>query len=236
MTTAAERPLDGRFATAASAGTLRSGPPDSVGLASDMPRLLVCRLGDRSSLPQPRVASPREDEPASADLSRPLGLRLDAARIAGYLAALRPAATPMHDIENAGEDHPEPVEPVQTAAGVQDDVHQRREGKEDEAEQRPDPGVEGGVHQLGARHPHDEQSQARKQTADQDEEAPHVIPPAQFCSLPETNSRLGSLRDRRRWASSARCDWSGTTARLGRVSLSHAYCAALGTVPRRTGA
>ena len=94
-------------------------------------------------------------------------------RISRHLPSLRPAGTPVPDVEYGGQAHPEPVKPLQAAGLPKEHVDQRREGEEDETQQRPDPGVEGGVHQLRPGHPDDEQCQTGEDAAQQYEQAPH---------------------------------------------------------------
>src|SRR5918993_5105157 len=93
-----------------------------------------------------------------------------------YLVALGGGGAPVADVEQGGEDDPEPVPPDQAAAGrVEQHVHQGREGQEDDAQQGQQERVEGGVDPGRSRHPQDEQRQAREEPGHQREETTHLV-------------------------------------------------------------
>src|SRR4029078_785190 len=89
-------------------------------------------------------------------------------------ASLGPARSPVCDVSKGGQDDPEPVPPIQTARAPEDHVDKGGEGQEDEAEQRPDPGVEGCVHHLGSGHPDDEERETWEDPREQCEPDTHV--------------------------------------------------------------
>jgi hypothetical protein len=61
----------------------------------------------------------------------------------GDLVPLGIAGRPLADVEQSGQNHPEPFPAAQPKAGrVEDHVDQSRKGEEDDAEQRPDERVE----------------------------------------------------------------------------------------------
>ena len=63
----------------------------------------------------------------------------------GLRAALGRARTPVADVEQGRDGHPEPVPPAQATGLPEDDVDQGRERQEDQAEQRPDERAERGI-------------------------------------------------------------------------------------------
>src|SRR4051794_1268921 len=92
------------------------GPPEDAaadqGVVGRHPRSSAWRVAPRR---KPHDAGRVIDGPARYQL-----FESGAGRIARHLLSLRPAATPVSDVEQSRQDDPEPVKPAQTAGLPQD--------------------------------------------------------------------------------------------------------------------
>src|SRR3712207_1886535 len=85
------------------------------------------------------------------------------AAYSGDLVPLGVAGPPVADVEQRGQDDPEPPPTGQPDAGhVEDHVDQGREREEDDAQQRQDERVESRVDKDRSSYPDDEQPESRK--------------------------------------------------------------------------
>ena len=98
---------------------------------------------------------------------------------AGDLVPLGGAGTPVADVQQRGEDDPEPVPAAQPPTrGVQQQVDQGRKRQEDDPKERPQEGAEGGVDPFWPCDLHDEHRQPREDPAEQCEQTTHLVLPS----------------------------------------------------------
>src|SRR5829696_1401766 len=90
------------------------------------------------------------------------------------LVALGVAGRPVADVEQDGENHPEPIEAYEAdAGGVDDNVDQGRKREEDDAKQRQEKGVERRSDEGRSGDPEYEQREPREKSPKQREQTTH---------------------------------------------------------------
>src|SRR5215210_4284420 len=92
----------------------------------------------------------------------------------GNLVPLGVAGAPVADVEDDGEDHPEPVEAYEAGARrVDDHVDECREWEEDDAQKRQEKGVERGPDEDRPSDPHYEQRETREKSPEHGQQTTH---------------------------------------------------------------
>src|SRR5918994_4181196 len=92
----------------------------------------------------------------------------------GDLVALGVAGRPVADVEQDGENHPEPIEArVADAGGLDENVDQGRKREEDDAQQRQEKGVERRIDEGRPGDPEYQQREPREKSPEQREQTTH---------------------------------------------------------------
>src|ERR671912_2852045 len=128
----------------------------------------------------------------------------------GDLVALGVAGRPVADVEQDGEDHPEPIEAREAySGGVDENVDQGRKREEDDAQQRQEKGVERRSDEGRSGDPEYEQREAREEASKQREQTTHPryllsgLAPSTSSALPCAGRRSAALTNGG-WRSSQR--------------------------------